>query len=102
MSEIQWDSQAGLMRVIDIATSGESMEELVARGTVRELVDAVLAMSPLAQKGLLLRAATADVTLELDSDAIRELAARPGFTGARGDDDTADRPDGDADDEVEA
>lgn len=93
MTDIQWDSPAGLMRVAIMATGGDAIEDLVARGTVRELVGAVLEMAPDEQEGLLLRATGPDWTQEYDSDAIRELAARPEFTAAHGADDTADRPD---------
>jgi hypothetical protein len=92
MADIQWDSEASLMRVIAFATT-DSQEELLARGTLRQLVGTVLAMDPAAQDGLLLRAAGADWTEEFDSDAIRELAARPEFTGAAGAFDTAERED---------
>ena len=39
------------------------------------------------QRGLLIRAAGPDWTQEFDTDAIRELAARPEFTSAFGDGD---------------
>jgi hypothetical protein len=93
MPDIQWDSQASLMRVTALATSDESQEDLVARGTLHELVGAFVELAPVQQKGLLLRAAGRDWTQEFDSDAIRELAARPEFTGAYGDYDTAERAD---------
>lgn len=91
MPDIQWDSEASLMRVVDFATA-DPMEALVARGTLYELVGQVLEMPADAQDGLLIRAAGPDWTEEFDSDAIRELAARPEFTGARGAYDTADLP----------
>jgi hypothetical protein len=86
---IQWDSQASLMRVTDFSTA-DTQEELVARGTIRELVGQALEMSPTEQEGLLLRATGADWTQEYDEDAIRELAGHPEFTGAHGAYDTAD------------
>ena len=89
MPDIQWDAQASLMRVNVIETSGDQQEELIARGALSELVGTVLEMAPDQQRGLLLRAAGPDWTEEYDSDAIRELAARPEFTSAYGDFDTA-------------
>lgn len=87
--DIQWDGSASLMRVIRFATA-DDQEELVARGTLRELVGAVLEMAPEAHDGLLLRVAGSDWVEEYDADAIRELAARPEYTGAQGAFDTAD------------
>ena len=85
---IQWDNEASLMRVTRFATADDA-EELVARDTLRELVGAVLEMSPAEQAGLMIRAAGPDWTEEHDLDAIRELAARPEYTGAAGAFDTA-------------
>jgi hypothetical protein len=102
MPGIQWDSQASLMRVTNFDTTPESREELLARGAVRELVGAFLGMPPSQQRGLLLRAAGPDWTQEFDSAAIRELAARPEYTGAHGAYDTADLPDDPDAREVEA
>lgn len=93
MPDIQWDSEASLMRVTAFATTQESREELVARGTVYELVGGFLELPTAQQEGLLLRAAGPGWTQEFDTDAIRELAARPEYTGARGAYDTADLPD---------
>ncbi|WP_294390227.1 hypothetical protein [uncultured Sphingomonas sp.] len=90
MPDIQWDSEASLMRVIPIETSGDAHEELIARGALYELVGAFIEMSPGQQDGLVLRAAGSDWTQEYDSDAIRELAARPEYTTAHGAYDTAD------------
>ena len=87
--DIQWDSGASLMRVRSFRTA-EDDEEIVARGTLRELVGAVLEMDPAAQRGLLLRVAGADWAEEYDLAEIRELAARPEYTGATGAWDTAD------------
>ena len=87
--DIQWDGSASLMRVVRFATA-EDQEELVARGTLRELVGAVLEMAPAGQDGLLLRAAGPGWEEEYDADAIRELAARPEYTGAHGAFDTVD------------
>ena len=91
MPTIQWDAPASLMRVTDFSTA-DSQEELVARGTLRDLVGQVLAMPGAHQSGLLVRAAGRDWTQEFDTDALRELAARPEFTGAHGAFDTADLP----------
>lgn len=92
MPDIQWDSEASLMRVTAFATA-DTQEELVARGTLIELVGQALEMPADVQDGLLLRAAGPDWVQEYDGDAIRELAARPEYTGARGAYDTADLTD---------
>jgi hypothetical protein len=93
MPDIQWDSEASLMRVTNFQTADESQEELIARGTVYELVVAFLETPTAQQQGLLLRAAGPGWVQEFDRDALRELAARPEFTGAYGASDTADLPD---------
>jgi len=92
MTDIQWDSEASLMRVTTFATT-EPQEELVGRGVLRELVGAFLEMPHAEQRGLLLRAAGPDWLQEFDEGSIRELAARPEFTSAHGAFDTADLPD---------
>jgi hypothetical protein len=102
MPDIQWDGQASLMRVTPIETSGDQQEELIARGALFELVSTVLEMSPDQQRGLLLRTAGGNDVEEYDSDAIRELAARPEFTSAYGDYDTAARSEDPDRDEVTA
>ena len=88
MTDIQWDSPAHLMRVTRFDTA-EPMEEPVAQGTLTELVGAVLKMGPDGEQELLIRAAGPDWSQEFDEDAIRELAARPEFTGALPQFDTA-------------
>ena len=93
MTDIQWDAQASLMRVIPFATTAEPQEELVGRGVLRELVGAFLDMSPAEQGGLMIRAAGPDWLQEYDEDAIRELAARPEYTSAHGAFDTTDLAD---------
>ncbi|SFR80817.1 hypothetical protein [Sphingomonas jatrophae] len=89
--DIPWDNEASLMRVVPFETA-EPMEELVARGTLHELVGQVLEMPADAQRNLLLRASGPDWTEEYDSQTIRELAARPEYTSAHGAFDTADLP----------
>ena len=89
MPEVQWDSVASLMRVTNFATTDESREDLLARDTLCELVSLFLDLPHEQQKGLLLRAAGPDWVQEFDTDAIRELAARPEYTGAHGAYDTA-------------
>jgi len=84
MADIEWNSEASLMRVIRVDTADDQIEELVARGTVSELVARFLELPPAGQEGLLLRATGQDWMEEFDSDAIRELAARPEFTGVYG------------------
>ena len=88
MTDIQWDGTASLMRVTSFATA-EPAEELLGRGVLRELVGAFLEMPPAEQDGLMLRAAGPDWLHEYDADAIRELAARPEYTGLHGAFDTA-------------
>ena len=101
MTDIQWDSEASLMRVITFSTA-EPQEELVGRGIVRELVGAFLEMEPAAQDGLMIRAAGTDWIQEYDADAIRELAARPEYSGGHGAFDTADLADDpEADEEID-
>jgi hypothetical protein len=101
MTDIQWDSEASLMRVTTFATT-EPTEELVGRGVLRELVGAFLEMAPSAQDGLLLRAAGPDWIQEYDGDEIRELAARPEYSSAHGAFDTSDLPDDpEADEEID-
>jgi len=88
MPDVQWDNDASLMRVTNFETTPDNVEELIARGTVHDLVGVFLKMPLNRQRGLLLRAAGSDWTQEFDSSAIRELAARPEYTGAHGDYDT--------------
>jgi hypothetical protein len=92
MTKIQWDSEASLMRVVTFSTT-EPEEELVGRGVLHELVGTFLEMSPAEQRGMLLRAAGPSWLQEFDEDAIRELAARPEYTGAAGAFDTSDLAD---------
>jgi hypothetical protein len=89
MTDIQWDSEASLMRVTTFATT-DSQEELVGRSTLRELVGAFLEMNASEQEGLLLRAAGPDWIQEYGEDDIRELAAHPEYSSAHGAFDTAD------------
>ena len=88
MTDIQWDGPAHLMRVTRFDTA-EPAEELVAQGTLMELVGAVLEMGPAHERGLLIRATGPSWTQEYDEDAIRELAGRPEYTGALPQFDTA-------------
>jgi hypothetical protein len=81
------------MRVTNFETTDESREDLLARDTLYELVSLFLGLPHEQQKGLLLRAAGPDWVQEFDTDAIRELAARPEYTGAHGAYDTADLSD---------
>jgi hypothetical protein len=97
MADIQWESAASLMRVTNIETSGDVQEELIAQGSLFELVATFLEMRPEQQSGLLLRAAGSDWTQEFDTDTIRELAARPDFTSVYSDDDDDDDADLDED-----
>jgi hypothetical protein len=90
MPDVQWDSDASLMRVTNFETTPDNVEELIARGTVHDLVGVFLEMPFSRQRGLLLRAAGSDWTQEFDSSAIRELAARPDYTGSHSGNDMAD------------
>jgi len=101
MTNIQWDSEASLMRVTTFSTA-EPQEELVGRGVLRELVGAFLEMDAGKQQGLLIRAAGPDWIQEYDGDEIRELAAHPAYSGANGAFDTAELPeDPEADEEID-
>ena len=91
MARLDWHGEASLMRVTDFR-SADTQEELVARGTLTELVGQAIGMPAAQQQGLMIRQAGADWVEEHDADTIRELAARPEFTGADGAYDTADRP----------
>ena len=86
MSDIPWSHEATLVR-----TTGGG-EQVEAQGILHQLVGAFLEMQPDQQRGLSLRAAGADWSREYDEATIRELAARPEFTGAEGFMDTAARP----------
>ena len=92
MTKIQWDSEASLMRVVTFSTT-EPDEQLIGRGVLHELVGTFLEMKPAEQRGVLLRAAGPTWLQEFDEDAIRELAARPEYTGGHGAFDTADLAD---------
>ena len=92
MTDIQWDGEASLMRVTTFSTA-EPQEELVGRATLRELVGAFLEMAPAGQDGLMIRAAGPDWLHEYDENDIRELAARPEYSGASGEFDAADLAD---------
>lgn len=89
MADIHWDHEASLMRVTPVETADDAFEEWIARGTLREMVGRFLELSPGQQDDLLLRASGPDWTEEYDSNAIRELAERPEYTGAYGAYDTA-------------
>lgn len=84
---VPWDSKASLIRNYG---GGEHIE---ARGLLHQLVGAFLEMAPAQQNGLAIRVSGEDWTREYSASEIRELAARPEFTGARGAFDTADRDD---------
>jgi hypothetical protein len=52
MKIIPWDNPASLYRVIHVTTVGSGREELVARGTLHELVGQFVEMSPEQQRDL--------------------------------------------------
>lgn len=87
MRDIPWNHEAHLLR----RTGGGQAVE--GRGVLHELVGAFLEMSPEQQHGLSIRVAGPDWSDEYDEATIRELAARPEYTGAHGAFDTVDRPD---------
>jgi len=101
MADVQWNAEASLMRVTPIVTADDQQEELLARGTVYELVGMALELPVEQQRGLLLRQAGADDVAEYDAGEIRELAALPEFTSAHGSFDTEDYDDAEAVSEAE-
>jgi hypothetical protein len=78
MSNIPWEHEASLLRM----TSGG--EEVVRRGVLHQLVGGFLELPPERQRGLAIRASGPNWTREFDEWTIRELAARPEYTGAYG------------------
>ena len=85
--EIPWNHQARLLR-----TTGAG-EESVATGVLEQLVAGFLEHPPEQQNALVLRASGPDWACEWNAEEIRELAARPEFTGAFGRWDSARDPD---------
>jgi len=83
MANIPWDNQASLYRVSEVRGGGVHQDELVARGTLYELVGQFVEMSPQQQRGLLIRSADPNRSWDFDEDTIRELAARSDFAGIR-------------------
>ncbi|MDP8993931.1 MAG: hypothetical protein M3N07_02950 [Pseudomonadota bacterium] len=76
MSDIPWSREASLLR-----RTGAGMAE-EARGTLHQLVGAFIELPPEQQQGLILRTAGPEGALEYQEAEIRELAAKPEFTGA--------------------
>ena len=88
MTVIAWDQEGSMTR------STAAGEELVMRGALRELVAGFLAMKSDEQRGVAIRVAGPDWTREYIDAEIRELAARPEYSGADGRaDNDADAPD---------
>jgi hypothetical protein len=85
--DIPWEQEGSMLR------SSAAGEELVARGVLHQLVGAFLEMAPEEQRGVAIRVAGADWTCEYVDAEIRELAARPEFSGAFGRWDSATDPD---------
>jgi hypothetical protein len=76
--DIPWDKEGSMLR------SSAAGEELVARGILHQLVGSFLDMSPEQQRGVAIRVGGPDWTSEYGDAEIRELAARPEYTGAAG------------------
>ena len=87
MDATPWDQPATLLRRTG---AGETVE---AQGVLHQLVGSFLEMAADRQHGLLIRVTGGGESHELDESAIRELAARPEFTGAVGTRDTIGDPD---------
>jgi hypothetical protein len=92
--DIPWEHEGSMLR------SAAAGEELVARATLHQLVGAFLEMNPEQQRGVAIRVAGPDWTCEYVDAEIRELAARPEYSGAFGRWDSA--TDNDAPDQTEA
>src|SRR3569833_2202239 len=85
-----WEHEGSMLR------SSPSGEELVMRAPLHQLVGAFIEMNPEQQRGVALRVSGPDWTREYIDSEIRELAARPEYTGAYGRYDSesdADEPD---------
>jgi hypothetical protein len=76
--DIPWQHEASMTR-----NTGAG-DELVSRGVLHQLVGAFLEMPAEQQRGAAIRVAGPDWTREYIDEEIRELAARPEFTGATG------------------
>jgi hypothetical protein len=85
--DIPWEHEGSMLR------STASGEELVARGALHQLVGSFLEMNPDQQRGVAIRVAGPDWTREYVDAEIRELAARPEYSGAFGRWDSATDPD---------
>ena len=88
--DIPWEDEGSMLR------SSPSGEELVMRAPLHQLVGAFLEMDPEQQRGVALRVSGSDWTCEYVDSEIRELAAKPEFTGGYGGYDSArdrDEPD---------
>jgi hypothetical protein len=78
MTDIEWEQEGSMTR------STAAGEALVMRGNLRQLVGNFLEMNADQQRGVAIRVAGPDWTREYIDEEIRELAARPEFTGAYG------------------
>jgi hypothetical protein len=85
--DIPWEHEASLLR------STPAGEEPVMRGVLHQLVGAFLEMAPEQQRGVAIRVAGPDWTREYVDAEIRELAARPEYSGAVGRWDSTTDPD---------
>lgn len=85
--DIPWDHEGSMLR------SRPDGEELIARGVLHQLVGSFLEMPPEQQRGVAIRIAGPDWTREYVDAEIRELAARPEYSGAFGRWDSATDPD---------
>jgi hypothetical protein len=87
MMDIPWDKDGSMLR------SSAAGEELVARGVLHQLVGSFLDMGPEEQRGVAIRVVGPDWTCEYGDAEIRELAARPEYTGVAGRWDSTTDPD---------
>ena len=85
--DIPWEHEGSMLR------STSAGEELVGRGVLHQLVGAFLEMPPEQQRGVAIRISGPDWTHEYGDAEIRELAARPEYSGAFGRWDAANDPD---------
>lgn len=71
--DIPWEREGSMLR------SSAAGEGLVARGILHQLIADFLGMDPDARRGVAIRVAGPDWTLEYGDAEIRELAARPEY-----------------------
>lgn len=87
MDDIPWNHQAHLLR------RGPDGEVVEGRGVLHQLVGAFLELPPDEQHGLSIRVAGPDWSRDYHEATIRELAARPEYSGGYGRYDSETDPD---------